>query len=66
MEEPTEHDSLAACAACGLAFLRHASTKGERRSFRQFGRAGCPLFPPLAIPELTPRRWRTREQAIVF
>ncbi len=57
---------LADYSACDLAFLRHVYTTGERRPFRQFWRAGCPLIPPLAIPAFTPRRWRTREQAIVF
>lgn len=57
---------LADYSACDLAFLRHIYTTGERRPFRQFWRAGCPLIAPLAIPEFKPRRWRNREQAIVF
>jgi len=57
---------LADYSACDLAYLRHAYTTGERRSFRGFWRPGCPLIEPRAIPAFSPRRWRIRDQAIVI
>ncbi len=51
--------------ACDWAYLSHFYRTGEKRDFRSFWQNGTERLKPLAIPEFSPQKWRTRADGIV-
>jgi hypothetical protein len=52
-------------AACDSAYLMHLYTTGQKRPFREFWQAGCPLLEAVEIPPFSPTCWRVRSAGVV-